>query len=147
VPDASTRLHALPLGHIPYGRLTVAPVGLDGELVRSTESEPREDRKRQPDWRETLFGPAFAAIHESTIKLTDPRWWATEAPDRLAQGAAILGIHPELSVQAADVIAFRLEIPRLVLRQAAEAYERVRGRAARGRVLVEVLGGTRPPPG
>ena len=51
-----------------------------------------------------------------------------------------MGIHPELSVQAADAIAFRLEIPRLVLRQAAEAYERARGRAARGRVLVGVLG-------
>ena len=65
---------------------------------------------------------------------------ATEAPERLAQGAAILGVHPELSVQAADAIAFRLEIPRLVLRQAAGEYERACGRAARGPVLVDVLG-------
>ncbi len=129
-----------PLGHIPYGRLAVAPVGLDGELVRSTESEPQAGDARPPDWRDTLFGSAFAAIHASTIKLTDPRWWATEAPERLAQGAAILGVHPALSVQAADAIAFRLEIPRLVLRQAAGEYERARGRAARGRVLVGVLG-------
>lgn len=128
-----------PLGHIPYGRLAVAPVGLDGELVCSTVSEPQVGGKRQPAWRDTLFGSAFAAIDESTIKLTDPRWWATEAPERLAQGAAILGVHPELSVQAADAIAFRLEIPRLVLRQAAGEYERARGRAARGRVLVSVL--------
>jgi hypothetical protein len=129
-----------PLGHIPYGRLAVAPVGLDGERVYSTEHEPQVGNERQPDWHDTLFGSVFAAIHESTIKLTDPRWWATQAPERLAQGAAILGVHPELSVQAADAIAFRLEIPRLVLRQAAGEYERAHGRAARGRVLAGVLG-------
>lgn len=129
-----------PLGHVPYGRLAVAPVGLDGELVGSTDHEPQVDGEHPPDWRDTLFGSAFAAIHERTVKLTDPRWWATEPPERLAQGAAILGVHPELSVQTADAIAFRLEIPGLVLRQAAGEYARARGRAARGRVLVGVLG-------
>jgi hypothetical protein len=129
-----------PLGHLPYGRLAVAPVGLDGELMRATDGEPQVDGKRPPAWSTTLFGSAFAAIHATTVKLTDPRWWATEAPERLAQGAAILGVHPELSVQTADAIAFRLEIPRLVLRHAAGEYEQARGRAARGRVLVGVLG-------
>ena len=129
-----------PLGHRPYGRLAIAPVGLDGELLRSTDGEPQVDGSRPPAWSTTLFGSAFAAIHAPTIKLTDPRWWATEAPEGLAQGAAILGVHPALSVQAADAIAFRLEIPRLVLRQAADAYEHARGRAARGRVLIGVLG-------
>lgn len=129
-----------PLGHIPYGRIAVAPVGLDGELVRSTQSESNVDGRRELAWRATLFGPAFAAIHEPTVKLTDPRWWATEAPEQLARGAAILGVHPKLSVQAADAIAFRLEIPRLALREAAGEYERARGRAARGHVLVAVLG-------
>lgn len=129
-----------PLGHLPYGRLAVAPVGLDGELLRSTDGEPQVVGKRPLAWSTTLFGSAFAAIHASTVKLTDPRWWATEAPERLAQGAAILGVHPALSVQAADAIAFRLEIPRLVLRQAADAYAHARGRAARGHVLVGVLG-------
>lgn len=128
-----------PLGHIPYGRLAVAPVGLDGEVVCSTQSESPVGGTCQPAWHTTLFGPAFAAIHEPTIKLTDPRWWATAAPERLAQGAAILGVHPALSVEAADAIAFRLEIPRLVLRQAAGEYDRARGRAARGQVLVAVL--------
>jgi len=129
-----------PLGHRPYGRLAIAPVGLDGELLRSTDGAPQVDGKCPPAWSTTLFGSAFAALHAPTIKLTDPRWWASEAPEGLAQGAAILGVHPALSVQAADAIAFRLEIPRLVLRQAADAYEHARGRAARGRVLVGVLG-------
>ena len=129
-----------PLGHIPYGRLAVAPVGLDGELLCSTEREPQAGGKHQPAWRSTLFGAAFAALHEATVKVTDPRWWATEAPERLAQGATLLGIHPDLSVQTADAIAFRLEIPRLVLREAADAYACARGWAGRGHVLVGVLG-------
>jgi hypothetical protein len=128
-----------PLGHLPYGRLAIAPVGLDGELLRTTEGD-QEGGERPPAWSTTLFGSAFAAIYATAVKLTDSRWWATEAPERLAQGAAILGVHPALSVQAADAIAFRLEIPRLVLRQAADEYVHARGRAARGRVLVGVLG-------
>jgi hypothetical protein len=129
-----------PLGHIPYGRLAVAPVGLDGELVSTPQSERLADGKRELAWCTTLFGPAFTAIHDPTVKLTDLRWWATAAPERLAQGAAILGIHPELSEQVADAIAFRLKIPRLAHREAADEYERARGRAARGHVLVAVLG-------
>jgi hypothetical protein len=128
-----------PLGHIPYGRVAVAPVGLDGEVLFATEREPPADGKRSPDWRATRFGPAFAAIADPTVKLTDPRWWATETPERLAQSAALLGVHPARSVPVADEIAFRLEIPRLVLRQATDEYARARGRADRGRVLVGVL--------
>lgn len=129
-----------PLGHVPYGRLAVAPVGLDGQVVCSTEYERQAGAKPSPAWRATLFESAFAAIEEKTVKLTDSRWWATDGPEQLAHGATLLGVHPDLSAQEADAIAFRLEIPRLVLRQAADAYERGRGRAARGRVLVGVLG-------
>lgn len=129
-----------PLAHIPYGRLAVAPVGLDGQVLFSTEDEPQAGRKSSPAWQATVLGAAFAAIHDKTIKLTDLRWWATEPPERLAQCAALLGVHPGLPVQQADAVAFRLEIPRLVLRQAADEYERARGRAARGHVLVGVLG-------
>jgi len=42
-----------PLEHIPYGRLAVAPVGLDGEVLCSTEREPQVGGKRQPAWRGT----------------------------------------------------------------------------------------------
>lgn len=128
-----------PLGHVPYGRLAVAPVGLDGQVVFSTDRE-QAGGKRQPAWRVTVFESAFAAIEEKLVKLTDSRWWATQAPERLTHGATLLGVDPDLSVEVADAIAFRLEIPRLVLRAAADAYQRGRGRAARGRVLVDVLG-------
>jgi hypothetical protein len=111
---------------------------LAGDVV-GRPVEPLADSKRSPAWRATRFGPAFTAIHDPTVKLTDPRWWVTETPERLAQSAALLGVHPALPVPVADAIAFRLEIPRLVLRQAADEYARARGRADRGQVLVGVL--------
>lgn len=128
-----------PLGHIPYGRLAVAPVTLDGEVVLSTQRAPAAGDRCSLAWRSTQLGAAFAAIDDPTVKLTDPRWWATQPPVHLGWSAALLGIHPGLSAPDAEAIAFRLELPRLVLREAADAYVHARGRAARGQVLVGVL--------
>jgi len=119
--------------------MAVAPVTLDGQVVLSTQREPTDSDRRSPAWRATQLGVAFAAVDDPTVKLTDRRWWATQTPERLARTAALLGIHPGLSVPDAEAIAFRLEVPRLVLRQPAETYAHARGRAARGRVLVGVL--------
>jgi len=107
-----------PLGHVPYGRLAVAPVTVDGQVLCSTEREPAAGARR-PAWRATQLGAAFAAIDDPTVKLTDQRWWATQSSERLAQSATLLGVHPQLAEPAANAIAFRLEIPRLVLRRAA----------------------------
>ena len=63
-----------PLGHVPYGRLAVAPVTLDGQVVLSTQSEPTAGDRRSPAWRATRLGAAFAAIEDPTVKLTDRRW-------------------------------------------------------------------------
>jgi len=128
-----------PFGHIPYGRVAVAPVALNGEMLLSREGEAHPDGRKRPDWEATLFGPAFAAAHDKAVKITDRRWWATETAEQLAVGAAVLGVHPDLSAQDGDAIALRLQVPRLVLRQATGEYERARGRAARGRVLLGVL--------
>jgi hypothetical protein len=127
-----------PLGHIPYGRLAVAPVALDGQVLFADRA-PTTGEGRSPAWRATQLGAAFAAAEAPTVKLTDRRWWATQPPDRLAHSATLLGVHPALSTPEADAIAFRLELPRLVLRQAADAYAHARGRAARGGVLVGVV--------
>jgi len=128
-----------PLGHVPYGRLAVAPVGLDGRVIFSTESEARGGAA-QPAWERTAtLGPAFTAMRGETVKVTDPRWWATRAPERLSAGARLLGVDPELPDADAEAIALRLEIPRLVHRQAAGEYATAHGRAQRGRVLVGLL--------
>jgi hypothetical protein len=128
-----------PFGHIPYGRVAVAPVALDGEMLFSTAGETHPDGKKRPAWETTLLGPAFAAVQGKAVKITDPRWWATQTAERLSVGAALLGVHPDLSAPDGDAIALRLEIPRLVLREAAGNYERAHGPAGRGRVLVGVL--------
>jgi hypothetical protein len=105
-----------PLGHVPYGRQAVAPVGLDGRVIFSTEIEVRGDAA-QPAWETTAtLGPAFAAMGGETVKITDPRWWATAVPERLGTGARLLGVDPELSDADGDAIALRLGIPRLVHR-------------------------------
>ncbi len=127
-----------PLGHVPYERLAVAPVALDGQVLLATERAPPAGAPR-PAWRATQLGAAFAAFEAPTVKLTDRRWWATQPPERLAQSAALPGVHPRLAVLDADAIAFRLEIPRLALRLATADYAHARGRAARGRGLVGVL--------
>jgi len=128
-----------PLGHVPYGRLAVAPVTLDGQVLFATEGEATVGERRAPAWRTTQLGAAFAALDAPPVKLTDRRWWATQTPERLAHSASLLGVHPGLPVRDADAIAFRLELPRLVLRDAADAYAHARGQAGRGRVLVGVL--------
>jgi hypothetical protein len=74
-----------PLGHVPYGRLAVAPVTLDGEVVLSTQCEPTAGDRRSPAWRATQLGAAFAAVDDPTVKLTDRRWWMTQTPERLAR--------------------------------------------------------------
>jgi hypothetical protein len=129
-----------PLGHIPYGRLAIAPVALDGEVLFSTEPEPTASDGWSPAWRATQLGAAFAALESPTAKVTDRRWWATQTLERLTQSATLLGIHPTIPTPDADAIAFRLDVPRLVLRQAADDYARAHGRAARGRVLIGVMG-------
>jgi hypothetical protein len=128
-----------PLGHVPYGRQAMAPVGLDGRVIFSTESEVRGGAA-QPAWETTaMLGPAFAAMSGEAVKITDPRWWATAAPERLGPGARLLGVDPELSDSDGDAIALRLGIPRLVHRETAREYATAHGRAQRGRVLVGVL--------
>ncbi len=119
----------------------MAPVGLDGQVLFSTDrdSEPQVGKRRRPAWDATLFRPAFAALDGKPVKVTDPRWWATETRERLAAGAALLGVAKDLPASEADAIAFRLEVPRLMHRQAMRAYASARGRTARGAVLVGLL--------
>jgi hypothetical protein len=137
VPDAPLPLHLYPLGHVPYGRLAVAPVTLDGQVVLSSEREPppaigdhRHGAPRSSERRSRRSTTRWSSS-------TDRRWLATQTPERLARSAALLGLHPGLTAPEAQAIAFRLELPRLVLRQAADAY--ARARVACGQVLVDVL--------
>lgn len=60
-----------PLGHVPHGRLAVAPVGLDGRVTFSTVGEA-SSAVAQPAWETTArLGPAFVAMRGETVKITD----------------------------------------------------------------------------
>src|SRR4051812_22156704 len=83
-----------PLGHVPYGRLAVAPVTLDGQVVLSTQSEPAAGDRRSPAWRATQLGAAFAAVDDPTVKLTDRRWGVTQTPGGLGRGGPAAGGPP-----------------------------------------------------
>jgi hypothetical protein len=111
-----------PLGHVPYGRLPVAPVAPDGQVLFAAEPAAAAASAQAPAWRTTQFAAAFTAVEAAPVKLTDLRWWATPAPARLTQSALLLGVHPTLTVADADALALRLAIPGLVLRQARAAY-------------------------
>ena len=135
-----------PLGHVPYGRLPVAPVAPDGQVLFSAEPEAGAASAQPPAWRITQFAAAFTAVETAPVKLTDPRWWATPAPARLTQSALLLGVHPTLAVADADALAFRLAIPGLVLRQARADYAAACGPAGRGQILVDLLRELAPAP-
>src|SRR4051812_6888897 len=83
-----------PLGHVPYGRLAVAPVTFDGQVVLSTQSEPAASERRSPAWRATQLGAAFAAGDDPTGKLTGRRWGVTQTPGGLGRGGPAAGGPP-----------------------------------------------------
>ena len=126
-----------PLGHYPFGRAAVAPVGSDGEPLRSAGGD--EDGRLA--WGLTLFAAVFALASGDKPRRAHPMaWWATEPADTVAFAAAVLGLGLGLSERRGEAIAESLGIARLELRQADRDYGAARGPAARAAVVVVVLG-------
>lgn len=127
-----------PLGHFPYGRVAMAPVDLDGQVLWM----PGDTQARTPAWSRTLFGAAVQ-LATSEPRPSAParaaRWWQTEQPDALAAPAALLGLDPELDQRAGQAVARQLELPRLMHIEAGHQYRAARGGTARARVLVGVI--------
>jgi len=111
-----------PPGHVPYGRLAVAPVSSDGALVKdvpSSEATPREASITALDWPGTLFGAAVdAAAGQAWPRRppTRPAHWRTQGR-RLARGARLIGIGPavEDGLRHREQRARRLGVPTLVI--------------------------------
>lgn len=112
-----------PLGHIPYGRLAVAPVTLDGQVMLSTESEITAGGRRSPAWHAAQFEPAFAAIDDPSVRLTDRRWWKIQTPERLAQSAALRASVQGSRCRTPKRSHSRLELQRLGSRQATDSVQ------------------------
>jgi hypothetical protein len=128
-----------PLGHMPYGRLAFAPVSCDGELLRSAE-EPRAPGG-SPCWQTTIFLAALnAASGQPWPRESDgiTRVWETQLVD-IEKSAKALGLCKETPPRIGEQIAQRLFVPRLLLLDAASAYQGASGYKERGGAIIAVL--------
>lgn len=131
-----------PLGHVPYGRVAVAPVTIDGEPLRDRDGDHGSFA-----WDITIF----RAVSDAARTLAWPRVLASDDAERgqeswrtqrrrLVLAASLLGVCAEpLRMQPA--VAAELGIPTLVVRDAARAFATPGWRryAARGRAIEPML--------
>jgi hypothetical protein len=147
-----------PPGHVPYGRVAVAPVDSCGELIRSPPAalEPQG----RPAWELTLFAAAKDAAtghlwpkdasdrhdrakHADTATPEDPGCRRTQGR-HLRLAATLLGIAADLGSRAREAVAVALAVPVLMLRQAARDLDGARLYRDEGRIIATVLAQLRP---
>ncbi len=134
-----------PLGHVPYGRVALAPVTTDGEVVVTVTDESGPAR---PDWGSTIFGAVQDAAAGRAWAREDAigkPLWQTQLR-YLAEGARLLGLAASLAPSVGEAVATRLEVPRLLHLEAVRAYELAAGYQERGRAICSVLDRLHPGP-
>ena len=147
VLDCRTHRHAFtlyPLGHVPYGRLAFAPVSCDGELLHNAEAQSAGERG--PCWQLTIFLAALqAASGHPWPRDSDgiQMIWDTQLL-HLATCAKALGLSKDTPPRLGEQLAQRLDVPRLALLDAAQAYQQGRGYQEQGRAIESVLERLRP---
>lgn len=116
-----------PLGHVPYGRVAVAPVSVDGEPLRpaadGVDPDPGDAHRaqlRRDGWSSTLFQAALdAACGEPWPRQAKTgSCWETQRR-HLAEAARIIGISPAPPERIGEALAVALGVPRLKLIEAA----------------------------
>lgn len=146
-----------PPGHRPYGRKSVAPATVQGELVLAPSVEgPAADPAavspgkgappaRRPAWPQTIFdaavdaasGAAWSRGSSSGVRAAGGSWGTQGRA--LVLDAQLLGIHPATSERSRERIASALDVPHLTLRDAARAFASAGGYRSRGAAVVSVL--------
>ena len=125
-----------PPGHLPYGRLALAPSAPDGSAIRVPPPQPLEA------YRATLFEPALDAAAGLAWRRQHPgassRWWPTQHR-RLALATHILGIAPALDARRREQVAELLGVDTLRLHEAAARLRQAPGYRARGEAVCRVL--------
>lgn len=146
-----------PPGHRPYGRKSVAPATLQGELVLTPSAEvpaavpgavvpgKGSPPARRPAWSQTIFDAAIDAASGAAWSRggSSESWpaggsWGTQGR-ALVLDAQLLGIHPATSERSRERIASALDVPHLTLRDAARDFASARGYRSRGAAVVSVL--------
>lgn len=136
-----------PPGHVPYGRIAIAPVSSDGALLKerpSAEPTSGEGWVVPPSFPDTLFGAALDAAAGRAWprqQPAQPAHWRTQRR-RLEQGARLLGIAPTAAadeVRHREQMARHLGVPTLVLVEQADRWSEARGYRERGTAITQVL--------
>jgi len=136
-----------PPGHVPYGRIVVAPVSSGGALVKdlpSGEDTPEATPITKLDWPGTVFSAAVdAAAGQAWPRKapTRPAHWRTQGR-RLARGARLVGIGPTTAADGQrhrEQMARRLGVPTLVVVGQALRWKEARGYRERGMAILLVL--------
>ena len=121
-----------PPGHVPYGRVSVAPYSPSGELL--------VDASRQPPWDATLFAAALDAAKGEgwpSESLHDrPRRRRTQGR-RLERAGRLVGVHPQLQERAREQIATRLAVATMKLLRGAGGW--AKSWKSRGAAVLAVL--------
>jgi hypothetical protein len=136
-----------PPGHVPYGRIAVAPMSTGGALIK--EAPPAEDTPEEApvpllDWPGTVFGAAIDAAAGRPWPRqhpAGPAHWRTQGR-RLVRGARLIGIGPTAADDELDPrepMARRLGVPTLVLVEQARRWKEAHGYRERGAAIARVL--------
>jgi hypothetical protein len=138
-----------PPGHVPYGRVAMAPVDLAGRPLEAAaeEDEPLDRFSDKPEpsqsvplaWRTTLFGAAQDAADGQSWprrNSTGPGSWRTQGRWILL-GALLLGLTGGLEERAAQ--QGLLGVSELTRRDAATAYAAAPGYRERGQAVTRPL--------
>ena len=125
-----------PPGHVPYGRVRVAPVALDGKAI--------VDRPSGEDAFEgTVFEAAMDASKGAAWDRVDPvvgsEGWGTQGR-RVAAAVKILGVAPGLGNSEREAMAAALGVTLLLLLEQAKAIAARPGYRSRGQAIRAVLG-------
>ncbi len=123
-----------PPGHVPYGRIAIAPVAPDASPIRGKEVAER--------YRGTLFEASLDAAerkpwHREHAGSTD-RWWGTQLR-RLALAAQLLALAPGVASRRREEVAEIVGVDLLLLREQAQKMLHAQGYQQRGAAVLEVL--------
>jgi hypothetical protein len=136
-----------PPGHVPYGRIAIAPVSSDGALIKDALSDAdagEEAPLASPSFSDTVFGAAIDAAAGRAWPRAHPArpaHWRTQGR-RLVRGAQLVGIAPTTSddeVRHREQMARHLDVPTLLLVEQARQWNKARGYRARGAAIALVI--------
>jgi len=126
------RFTLYPPGHVPYGRVRVAPVALDGTELSATLEKFVGSR----------FDAAIDAADGTAWKRENPggsdKWWPKQGR-RLVEAVQIFGVTPGLDPALQHAQAAALEVDLLLLVQWATLIANAPGYRSRGQAAVAVL--------